>query len=183
MKIIETPLPGALIVEPRVFGDSRGHFYETFNSERFAEVGLPTNFGQANVSRSSRGVLRGLHFQWPEPQGKLVWVVEGEVWDVGVDIRRGSPTYGRHHGVILSASNHCAYWLPPGFAHGFLVLSEFATFTYLCTRVYRPAYDRGIAWNDPDLGIDWPLDGEPILSAKDQIAPRLQDVAPELLPG
>lgn len=182
MKIIETPLPGVLIVEPRVFGDGRGHFYETFNSERFVEAGLPTNFQQANVSRSSRGVLRGLHFQWPEAQGKLVWVVEGEVWDVGVDIRRGSPTYGQHHGVILSASNHRAYWLPPGYAHGFLVLSEFATFTYLCTSVYRQACDRGIAWNDPDLDIEWPLDGEPILSSKDQVAPRLKDVASELLP-
>jgi len=181
MKVIETTLPGALILEPQVFGDARGFFYESYNKAKWIEAGIDADFVQSNVSRSARGVLRGLHYQWPNPQGKLVSVLEGEVYDVAVDIRRGSPTFGQSVGVMLTADNHRHFWVPEGFAHGFCVLSEFATFTYQCTALYDPKADAGIRWNDAALGIDWPL-SEPLLSDKDGKTPLLEDVPPERLP-
>lgn len=181
MKLVPTALPGCLVIEPAVFGDSRGFFFETWNAERFAEVGLPSQFVQSNVSSSAKGVLRGLHYQWPRPQGKLVSVLEGEVYDVAVDIRRGSPTFGRWASVILSAENKKQFWIPEGFAHGFAVLSERALFNYLCTDVYVKEADAGIRWNDADIAIDWPVSA-PALSAKDESAPFLKDVAEESLP-
>ena len=183
MKIIETDLPGCRVIEPRVFGDERGYFYESWNAARFGEHGLPTSFVQGNVSASTRGVLRGLHFQWPtNPQGKYVSVLEGEVYDVAVDIRRGSPTFGRWTAVVLGAANKRHFWIPPGFAHGFQALSERAVFTYLCTAPYDPSSDTGIRWDDPQLAIDWPI-AEPSLSPKDAVAPLLADLPPERLPG
>ena len=181
MKVIETALPGALILEPQVFGDARGFFYESYNEAKYLAAGVDHRFVQSNVSRSARGVLRGLHYQWPNPQGKLVSVLEGEVYDVAVDIRRGSPTFGRSIGVMLTADNHRHFWVPEGFAHGFCVLSEFATFTYQCTALYDAGADAGIRWNDDALGIDWPLNA-PLLSDKDGKTPLLKDVAPERLP-
>ena len=181
MKLIETSLPGALIIEPQVFGDSRGFFYESYNKGKWRDAGIDADFIQTNVSRSGRGVLRGLHYQWPHPQGKLVSVLEGEVYDVAVDIRRGSPTFGQSAAVMLTADNHRHFWVPEGFAHGFCVLSEFATFTYQCTALYDARADAGIRWNDAELGIDWPL-SEPLLSDKDRRTPLLKDVAPERLP-
>jgi len=181
MKLIETDLPGCLIIEPRVFGDERGFFYESWNKAKLAEVGLTVDFVQGNVSASSRGVLRGLHYQWPNPQGKLVSVLEGEVYDVAVDIRRGSPTFGRWSAVMLTAANRRHFYIPKGFAHGFAVVSERAIFTYQCTAAYDAAADTGIRWNDATLGIDWPL-AEPILSDKDARAPFLAEVAPDRLP-
>ncbi|MES1153682.1 MAG: dTDP-4-dehydrorhamnose 3,5-epimerase [Rhodanobacter sp.] len=181
MKVIETTLPGALILEPQVFGDARGFFYESYNEAKYRAAGVDHRFVQSNVSRSARGVLRGLHYQWPNPQGKLVSVLEGEVYDVAVDIRRGSPTFGQSVGVMLTADNHRHFWVPEGFAHGFCVLSEFATFTYQCTALYDPKADAGIRWNDAALAIDWPL-SEPLLSDKDGRTPLLEDVPPERLP-
>ncbi|WP_257387769.1 dTDP-4-dehydrorhamnose 3,5-epimerase [Tahibacter caeni] len=181
MKVIETRLPGCVAIEPDVFGDPRGFFYESYNAEKYKAAGLDLRFVQSNVSRSARGVLRGLHYQWPNPQGKLVSVVEGEVYDVAVDIRRGSPTFGQWAGVILSAENHRHFWVPEGFAHGFVVLSEFATFTYQCTNLYDAKADAGVRWNDAAIAIDWPVSA-PLLSAKDEKAPLLADVAPERLP-
>ena len=181
MKVIETGLPGCLVFEPRVFGDDRGFFYESFNHDKLAAHGLQPAFVQGNVSRSAHGVLRGLHYQWPRPQGKFVSVLEGEVWDVAVDIRRGSPHFGRWTGVVVSAENKRQFWIPEGFAHGFVVLSEWATFSYLCTATYDSAADAGIRWDDADLAIDWPV-GDPRLSAKDAAAPFLADVPPERLP-
>lgn len=181
MKIVETSLPGCVVIEPAVFGDDRGFFYETWNAERFGQHGLPTRFMQSNLSSSARGVLRGLHYQWPNPQGKLVSVLEGEVYDVAVDIRRGSPHFGRWTAVVLSAENRRQFWIPEGFAHGFAVLSERAVFSYLCTAVYDKASDAGIRWDDARIGIDWPV-SEPLLSEKDDRAPFLDDVAPERLP-
>lgn len=181
MKVIETALPGALILEPQVFGDARGFFYESYNEAKYRAAGIDHRFVQSNVSRSARGVLRGLHYQWPHPQGKLVSVLEGEVYDVAVDIRRGSPTFGQSVGVMLTADNHRHFWVPEGFAHGFCVLSEFATFTYQCTALYDPKADAGIRWSDAALGIDWPL-SEPLLSDKDVKTPLLEDVPPERLP-
>jgi dTDP-4-dehydrorhamnose 3,5-epimerase len=181
VKVVETSLPGCVVVEPAVFGDDRGFFFETWNAERYGQQGLPTKFVQSNVSSSSRGVLRGLHYQWPNPQGKLVSVLEGEVYDVAVDIRRGSPTFGQWAAVILSAENKRQFWIPEGFAHGFAVLSERAIFSYLCTAQYDKAADAGVRWNDPAIGIDWPVSA-PLLSAKDEAAPLLADIAPERLP-
>lgn len=182
MKIIETDLPGCVVVEPQVFGDSRGFFFESFNRDRFAEHGLAVpQFVQGNVSSSARGVLRGLHYQWPKPQGKYVSVIEGEVWDVAVDIRRGSPTFGRWTAVVLSAENRRHFWIPAGFAHGFVTLSERAVFTYLCTETYDRGADAGIRWNDGELAVDWPV-SEPVLSEKDAKAPFLAVIAPERLP-
>ena len=181
MKVIETDLPGCLVIEPRVFGDERGFFYESFNAKRFADAGLDLQFVQGNVSSSTRGVLRGLHYQWPNPQGKLVSVLEGEVYDVAVDIRRGSPTFGRSVAVMLTAENKRHFWVPEGFAHGFAVVSERAVFTYQCTALYDPAADAGIRWNDAAFAIDWPV-AEPQLSGKDAAAPFLADVPPERLP-
>jgi dTDP-4-dehydrorhamnose 3,5-epimerase len=181
VKVVETRLPGCVVIEPAVFGDPRGFFYESYNAEKFRQAGLDLRFVQANVSRSARGVLRGLHYQWPNPQGKLVSVLEGEVYDVAVDIRRGSPTFGQYAGVILSAENHRHFWVPEGFAHGFVVLSEFATFAYQCTNVYDAKADAGVRWNDAAIAIDWPVSA-PLLSAKDEKAPFLADVAEDRLP-
>ena len=182
MKVIETGLPGCVVIEPAVFGDERGFFYEGWNAARFAEHGLPASFVQHNVSRSQRGVLRGLHYQWPgNVQGKLISVLEGEVYDVAVDIRRGSPTFGRHAAAILSAENKRHFWIPEGFAHGFVVLSERALFSYLVTAPYDRAADAGIRWNDASLAIDWPVSA-PLLSDKDAAAPFLADVPADRLP-
>lgn len=181
MKLIETSLPGCVVIEPDVYGDERGFFFETWNADRFARHELPSRFVQSNVSSSSRGVLRGLHYQWPRPQGKLVSVLEGEVFDVAVDIRRGSPHFGQWTGVHLSADNRKQLWIPEGFAHGFAVLSERALFSYLCTDVYVREADAGVRWNDPAIGIDWP-DLSPLLSDKDAAAPLLEDIDPGRLP-
>lgn len=181
MKVIETALPGCVVIEPRVFGDERGFFFESFNQDKLAAHGLAPRFVQGNVSSSTRGVLRGLHYQWPNPQGKYVSVVEGEVWDVAVDIRRGSPTFGQWAAVVLSAENKRHFWIPEGFAHGFVTLSERAVFTYLCTATYDAQADAGIRWDDPELAIDWPV-RDPLLSPKDAQAPRLSEVGVERLP-
>ena len=181
MNVIKTDLEGCLVFEPRVFGDDRGWFYETFNSDKLAELGLNLDFKQGNTSSSIRGTLRGLHYQWPRPQGKFVSVVEGEVWDVAVDIRRGSPQFGKWTAVLLSAENKRHFWIPEGFAHGFVALSERAVFTYLCTDTYQPEYDANVAWDDPDLAVDWPIK-DVLLSPKDEKAPRLKDIAEDRLP-
>ena len=181
MKVIETGLPGCVVIEPQVFGDDRGFFYESFNADKLAQHGLTPAFVQGNVSSSSRGVLRGLHYQWPRPQGKLVSVLEGEVYDVAVDIRRGSPTFGKWEAVVLSAENKRQFWIPEGFAHGFAVLSERAVFSYLCTEVYLKEFDAGVRWNDAEIGVDWPISA-PTLSAKDEAAPFLKDIAEDRLP-
>jgi dTDP-4-dehydrorhamnose 3,5-epimerase len=180
MKVIPTELPGVLIVEPKVFGDDRGFFMETFHEKRYADAGISGPFVQDNYSRSAKGILRGLHFQEPHAQGKLVQVLAGAVYDVAVDVRRGSPTFGRWVGVELSTDNRRQLWIPPGFAHGFCVLSESADFHYKCTTLYSPDTERGVLWNDPDLGIPWPV-SSPLLSGKDAKAPRLKDatVLPE----
>jgi len=164
-----------------VFGDSRGFFYESYHQARYRDAGITGDFVQTNVSRSAKGVLRGLHYQWPNPQGKLVSVLEGEVYDVAVDIRHGSPNFGQWIGVMLTADNHRHFWIPEGFAHGFCVLSEFATFTYQCTALYDPAADAGVRWNDADIGIDWPI-SKPLLSDKDGKTPLLKDIAADRLP-
>ena len=166
MKVTETMLKGVLIIEPRVFGDGRGFFKETFQAERYGEMGIDLPFVQDNFSRSQKGVLRGLHFQEIRPQGKLVSCPRGAVWDVVVDIDPMSATYGEYVGVELSEVNHLQLWVPPGYAHGFCVLSESADFHYKCTEYYDPADERGIRWDDADLGIDWPVD-HPIVSVKD----------------
>lgn len=181
MKVIDTDLPGVKIVEPRVFGDQRGWFMETWRRENYIEHGIGPDFVQSNASRSARGVLRGLHYQWPEPQGKLVWVSHGRVFDVAVDIRPDSAHFGRWTGVELSAENNRQLWLPEGFAHGFQVLSDTATFSYLCTRPYRAEYDAAIAWNDPRIALDWPLPPTD-LSDKDRAAPQLDRVPADRLP-
>jgi len=170
MQALPTPIDGLLVFEPKVFGDERGFFMESWNQQTFERlVGQAPRFVQDNHSRSTRGVLRGLHYQLQQAQGKLVRVVRGSVFDVAVDLRRGSATFGRWHGVELSESNHRQFWVPAGFAHGFLVLSEVADFLYKTTDYYAPAHERCIAWNDPDIGIEWPLEGRaPQLSAKDQ---------------
>jgi dTDP-4-dehydrorhamnose 3,5-epimerase len=181
MKFIETSLPGCIVIEPQVFGDSRGFFYESYNEAKYRDAGIDRKFVQSNVSRSARGVLRGLHYQWPRPQGKLVSVLEGEVYDVAVDIRRGSPTFGQWAGVMLTAENHRHFWIPEGFAHGFCVVSDYATFSYQCTDLYDAKADGGLRWDDPAIGIDWPVT-EPLLSDKDMKAPLLADVMPGRLP-
>ena len=182
MRIVQTALPGCVVIEPAVHGDSRGYFYESFHAQKFAEAGLDLRFVQTNVSRSARGVLRGLHYQWPNPQGKLVSVVEGEVYDVAVDIRHGSPTFGRWAAAILSAENKRHFWVPEGFAHGFVVLSDDATFVYQCTALYDRDADSGIRWNDGEIAVDWPV-AQPLLSDKDQRAPFLAEIAREKLPA
>lgn len=181
MNIVQTKLPGCVVIEPDVFEDARGFFYETWNAERFAAAGLPEKFVQSNVSSSAKGVLRGLHYQWPRPQGKLVTVLEGEVWDVAVDIRWGSPTFGQWEKVLLSAKNRRQIWIPEGFAHGFTVLSEVAMFSYLCTDVYVKEADAGVRWNDPAIGVDWLVES-PVLSDNDTHAPLLADIAEDRLP-
>lgn len=177
MKILETTLPDILLIEPKVFGDDRGIFIETFHSQRYGDHGIPENekiFVQDNYSRSAKGVLRGLHFQKRFPQGKLVQVVRGCVYDVAVDIRLESPTFGQWVGVELSEDNHCQLWIPPGFAHGFCVLSDVADFQYKCTDFYHPEDEGGVLWNDPEIGIEWPID-QPLLSQKDKANPPLSE--------
>ena len=171
MNVVATPIEGLLVIEPKVFGDTRGFFTESWNRRTFADLtGVTEEFVQDNHSRSGRGVLRGLHSQLHRPQGKLVRVTQGEVFDVALDVRRSSPTFGRWHGVMLTGDNHRQFWVPAGFAHGFVVLSESADFLYKTTDYYAPEHERCIAWNDPEVGIDWPLgDIEPKLSAKDQV--------------
>ncbi|KLD75822.1 dTDP-4-dehydrorhamnose 3,5-epimerase [Xanthomonas hyacinthi] len=181
MKVIETALPGCLVIEPVVHSDARGFFFESWNAEPFAAKGLPTRFVQSNFSSSARRVLRGLHYQWPRPQGKLVSVLEGEVYDVAVDIRRGSPHFGRWTAAVLSGENRRQLWIPEGFAHGFAVLSERAVFHYLCTDVYLKEADAAIRWNDDLIAVDWPI-GEPVLSDKDRAAPLFGDVPRDRLP-
>ena len=180
MKVTTCDLQGLLIIEPDVFGDKRGYFMESWNRQRYREAGLDFDFVQDNFSLSRRGTLRGLHFQNPFAQGKLVSVLQGEVFDVGVDIRRASPTFGRWFGMTLSAENKRQFFLPPGFAHGFLVLSEMALFHYKCTDYYSPKAEQGFRWDDPDVGIKWPVEN-PILSQRDAAAPRLKALPPEKL--
>ena len=172
MEVIATQIPDVLLFKPKVFGDARGFFLETFRTSWFEERNINANFVQDNHSSSARGVLRGLHYQIQNPQGKLVRVTAGEVYDVAVDLRKSSPTFGKSVGVYLSAENKNILWIPPGFAHGFLVLSEHAEFNYKCTEYYAPEHDRSLLWNDPALKIDWPLGDivTPVLSAKDQAA-------------
>jgi dTDP-4-dehydrorhamnose 3,5-epimerase len=179
MKIIETPLAGLMVLEPKVFGDARGFFYESYNEKVFGEHDLPTHFVQDNVSRSTKGVVRGLHYQLnPSAQGKIVRVTVGEVFDVAVDIRVGSPTFGKWFGITLSAENKLAVWIPIGFAHGFCVTSDVAEFTYKVTNsLYSPAAERGLLWNDAAIGINWPAVANPaLLSDKDRIAKPLADI-------
>lgn len=176
MHIQTTAILDVLIIEPKVFGDDRGFFYESFNEYRFAEqTGVVTRFVQDNHSKSAKNVLRGLHYQIQQPQGKLVRVVAGEVFDVAVDIRKSSPTFGHWVGVTLSAENKRQLWMPPGFAHGFVVTSESAEFLYKTTDYWAPEFERSILWNDPDIGIEWPIDTEPLLSGKDQAGKLLAD--------
>lgn len=176
MTCTETPLSGVFILEPKVFGDARGYFYESYNRKTFAGFGIDADFVQENVSRSQKGVVRGLHYQInPHAQGKLVRVAHGEVFDVVVDIRKGSPTFGKWFGITLSAENKLNLWVPPGFAHGFSVISESAEFAYKVTELYAPAAERSMLWNDPDLGITWSAVDESLLSDKDRYAPRFKD--------
>lgn len=174
MNVVKTPLEGVLVFEPRVFKDDRGHFLESFHAERYRAAGLTLPFVQDNWSRSKRGTLRGLHFQHPRPQGKLVMVTRGAVFDVAVDIRKSSPSFGRWFGLELTEDNCKQLWIPPGFAHGFVALKDDTDFLYKCTDVYVPEADGAVLWSDPDLGIAWPI-AEPLLSKKDAEAPRLRD--------
>lgn len=182
MKIIETPLPGVLVFEPRAFSDSRGYFLETWSRDRYREAGIVGEFVQDNISYSGRGTLRGLHFQHPHGQGKLVQALTGDVFDVAVDIRPDAPTFGQWHAVILRAETHNQMYIPPGFAHGFYVLSEMAHFSYKCTDFYTPKAEGGIAWDDPEIGIQWPLSEAPCLSEKDTTYGLLSQVPIERLP-
>lgn len=179
MQRIPTTIPDVCILEPKVFGDARGFFMESWNRRTFAALGLDLDFVQDNHSRSRKGVLRGLHYQIVEPQGKLVRVVDGAVFDVAVDLRKSSPTFGQWAGVVLSAENQRMFWVPPGFAHGFLTLSDSADFLYKATEYYAPAHERSVLWNDPAIGIDWPLAAlggmEPLLAAKDAAGIPLKD--------
>jgi len=183
MKVTPSKLPDVLLIEPRVFRDDRGCFLETFRAARYRDAGIEGPFVQDSLSFSRGGVLRGLHLQWPNAQGKLVWVVQGEVFDVAVDVRRGSPTFGRWVGHTLSAGNARQVWIPPGFAHGFLVTSKAgASFAYKCTEAYAPGCELAVRWDDPDLAIAWP-DAAPVLSPKDAAAPLLKEIDPERLPA
>jgi dTDP-4-dehydrorhamnose 3,5-epimerase len=181
MNAIETDLPGALILEPKVYSDGRGFFMEIWSGRRYAEFGIPFNFVQDNLSYSKKGVLRGLHFQNPDPQGKLIFVLQGEVFDVAVDVRVGSPTFGQWVGVDLSAENKRQFYIPEGFAHGFVVTSGAALFSYKCTSYYNLKTEQTLLWSDPDLRIEWPIEA-PVLSAKDDSAPRLTEIPTEKLP-
>ena len=182
MKIIQTELAGCLVIEPTIYRDTRGLFFENWHAERYArEAGIARQFVQSNVSCSQQGVLRGLHYQWPQPQGKLVSVLQGEVYDVAVDIRRGSPQFGRSTAVLLSGTTHRQFWIPEGFAHGFAVVSDEAIFSYSCTDVYQKEYDACVRWNDGALAIDWPI-ANPLLSDKDAAAPLLAQIPAERLP-
>ena len=180
MNVLTCDIPGLLIIEPKVFGDARGFFLETWNLHRYREAGIGVDFVQDNVSFSRRGILRGLHFQSPKPQGKLLEVLQGEVFDVAVDVRRNSATFGKWHGLVLSGENKRQFYVPPGFAHGFVVLSETALFHYKCTEFYSPKHEMALRWDDPDIGIDWPLK-EPLLSERDAKGLRLRDVPPAQL--
>jgi len=182
MNIIATELPDVLLIEPRVFGDARGWFCETWQRERYSEAGIDGDFVQDNQSFSARGALRGLHIQNPFGQGKLVQVIAGEVYDVAVDVRRGSPHFGRWAGAHLSSENKHQFWVPEGFLHGFLVLSETALFSYKCTDLYHPETQFAVRWDDPDIGIQWPDAGELLLSDKDRDAPMLRDIPKTQLP-
>jgi len=176
MQVHATAIPDVLIIEPKSFGDDRGFFYESFNQRKFTELtGVTASFVQDNHSKSAKNVLRGLHYQIQQPQGKLVRVVAGEVFDVAVDIRKSSPTFGRWVGVTLSAENKRQLWIPEGFSHGFVVTSETAEFLYKTTDYWAPQFERSILWNDPAIGIEWPIDGTPQLSGKDQVATLLAD--------
>ena len=175
MHIFETPLAGLLRLEPGVFGDARGFFLETYQQSRFQQAGLPTTFVQDNHSHSQRGTLRGLHFQSPQPQGKLIFVIRGEIWDVAVDLRRDSPTFAQWYGVTLNETNHWQLYVPEGFAHGFCVTSDTADVIYKCTSGYAPQFEQTILWNDPDLKIPWPVTN-PLLSVKDQRGRPLRDL-------
>ena len=178
MQVHETGLPGVLIVEPRVFSDARGFFVETYHAERYAAAGIAAPFVQDNHSRSQFGTLRGLHWQWRRPQGKLVRVIEGEIYDVAVDVRPESPTFAQWVGVTLSADDFKQLYVPPGFAHGFCVTTPYAQVEYKCTDLYDPEGEHGMPWNDPDLGINWPLPIAPILSARDQQHRPLRELFP-----
>jgi len=180
MKVLPCDLEGLLLIEPRVFGDARGFFLETWNERRYSEAGIRGPFVQDNLSFSRRGAVRGLHFQNPSAQGKLVYVLQGEVFDVAVDLRRSSPTFGRWYGVTLSADNKRQLYIPPGFAHGFAVVSETALFAYKCTAFYAPEHETTLLWNDPDLAIPWPVE-EPVLSEKDRQGLRLRDLPEDKL--
>lgn len=175
MEVVKTPIEGVLLIKPQVFGDERGYFVETWQKERYEAAGINLPFVQDNHSKSTKGILRGLHFQKQHPQGKLVMVSLGEVVDVAVDIRKGSPTFGKWFGAILNQENQNQLWIPPGMAHGFVVLSDVAHFHYKCTDFYHPGDEGSIRWNDPTIAIDWPYKEEPVLSAKDQIAPFFKD--------
>jgi len=181
VEVKKTRLPGVLLLEPSVFRDGRGAFLETWHDERYTAFGISGPFVQDNVSRSVKGVLRGLHFQHPNDQGKLVQVLEGEVFDVAVDVRKGSPTFGKWDGATLSSDNARQLWIPEGFAHGFCVTSEEAVFAYKCTEYYHRASEHPVRWNDPDIGIEWPIK-KPELSDKDKIAPLLKELDEEILP-
>jgi dTDP-4-dehydrorhamnose 3,5-epimerase len=174
LNISETSLPGVLLIEPKVFGDDRGFFMETYRADILREAGITDTFVQDNHSRSARGVLRGLHYQEPNAQGKLVRCTRGAIFDVAVDIRSGSPSFGRWFGLELNDANKLMLWIPPGFAHGFCALEDDTDLVYKCTSLYDPALDRSVLWNDPSIGIEWPI-AEPVLSAKDANAPRLND--------
>jgi dTDP-4-dehydrorhamnose 3,5-epimerase len=180
VKVVPTALPGVVIIEPQVLGDERGFFFESYHAARYAEAGLPEHFVQDNHSRSVPGTLRGLHYQLHHPQGKLVRVIHGAVFDVAVDIRRGSPTFGRWVGVELSAANKRQLYVPPGFAHGFCVPTEASELAYKVTGYWQPGDERGIAWNDPTLAIAWPIKSAPLISDKDKALPRLTDAGADL---
>lgn len=182
MKVEETALPGVLIVEPDRFGDDRGFFQEIWHAGRYHDAGIPGEFVQDNISLSGHGVLRGLHLQNPHAQGKLVYALQGEVFDVAVDLRVGSPTFGRWAGTVLSADTGRQLWVPKGFGHGFCVLSESALFAYKCTGLYDRDAELSVLWNDPDIGIDWPV-ADPTVSEKDAAAPRLSEIDPSRLPA
>lgn len=182
MNVIKTKIKDLLIIEPKVFGDDRGFFYETFQKERYRAAGIDVEFVQDNRSRSTKGVLRGLHFQKTKPQGKLVTVTDGEVFDVAVDLRPNSETFGQHETIILTGKNKLQFYVPPGFAHGFCVLSDTADFQYKCTDYYDPSDESGLLWNDPSLAIQWPL-SHPLLSEKDAVQPHLAAITHNLLNG
>jgi dTDP-4-dehydrorhamnose 3,5-epimerase len=182
VKRIETALPDVILIEPQIFGDARGYFFEVYRQDRYAEHGVTASFVQDNQSCSARGVLRGLHYQLGRPQAKLIRVLSGEIFDVAVDVRRGSPTFGQHVGEVLNAESRRSLFVPVGFAHGFQVLSETAEILYKCSDLYAPLEERGILWNDPDLGIAWPLTGEPTLSPKDRGLPTLKQAPAADLP-
>lgn len=184
MEIIKTGLSGLLLIKPTAFGDARGYFFESFQAEKYKRAGIQCEFVQDNVSRSQHGVLRGLHFQFQNAQDKLVTVTHGEVFDVAVDVRRNSPTFGQSFGVVLSDENHWQLFVPQGFAHGFYVISDYADFHYKCSDYYSPEFESGIIWNDPALGINWPFDRKivPTLSAKDQRYSTLSEIPSSMLP-